>query len=266
MIDKKLDSWIQKSFDASLPFLDQVPRDVQNLILEKAQIREYNEGELILRRGNVSEEFFVIQVGQVKECGNKHHGSYLEEKILPQGTSFGEASVLSGIPMSRTFIAASFCTVLVMAKATFFEVVVERPGVMVVMYRMLADAIHQRTQSLDSLLKPGVQGSLSTQSFMDIAQSFGNSMKTGLVSMNHKNTQAVVGFNSGMMVYARSSHDEGEAVLDEIMQWEEGNFSYEHTDPIEEVNVHGDTMGLLLDALRRIDEATHADLPKSSEP
>lgn len=257
MIDKKLDSWIQKPFDASLPFLEQIPRDVQNLLLEKAQIREYDEGDLILRRGNVSEEFFVVQVGQVKECGKKHEGKYLEEYELPKGACFGEASVLSGIPMSRTYIAAGFCTMLVMDKSTFLEFVIERPGVMVVMYRMLADAIDRRTKSLDNLLKPGVQGSLSTQSFMDIAQSFGNSMKTGIVSMDYNGVKAVVGFNEGQMVYAKSSTGAGEEVLDQIMTWEEGNFSYEHTEPIQETNIQGDTMGLLLDALRRIDEAAN---------
>ena len=255
MIDKKLDSWIQKPFDAQLPFLEQIPRDVQNLLIQKASIREYDEGDIILRRGSVSDEFFILQVGQVKECGKKHEGKYLEENLLPKGSCFGEASILSGIPLSRTFISAGFSTMLVMDKETFLEFVIERPGVLVVMYRMMADAIDRRTKSLDDLLKPGVQGSLSTQSFMDIAQSFGNSMKTGLVSLDNAGIQAVVGFNEGQMVYARSTNAEGELVLDDIMTWEEGNFSYEHTAPIEEVNIQGDSMGILLDALRRIDEA-----------
>ncbi len=255
MIDKKLDSWIQKPYNSSLPFLEQIPRDVQNLLIQKAQIREYDEGDVIMRRGAVSEDFFILQVGEVKECGKKHEGKYLEETVLPKGSCFGEASILSGIPTSRTFVSSVFSTMLVMNKDTFLEFVIERPGVLVVMYRAMADAIDRRTKSLDNLLKPGVQGSLSTQSFMDIAQSFGNSMKTGLVSLDNSGVQAVVGFNKGKMIYAKSTHAEGELVLDDIMTWEEGNFSYEHTEPIEEINIQGDTMGILLDALRRIDEA-----------
>lgn len=255
MIDKKLDSWIQKPYNSTLPFLEQIPRDVQNLLIQKAQIREYDEGDVIMRRGAVSEDFFILQVGEVKECGKKYEGKYLEETVLPKGSCFGEASILSGIPTSRTFVCSVFSTMLVMNKDTFLEFVIERPGVLVVMYRAMADAIDRRTKSLDNLLKPGVQGSLSTQSFMDIAQSFGNSMKTGLVSLDNAGVQAVVGFNKGKMIYAKSTHAEGELVLDDIMTWEEGNFSYEHTEPIEEINIEGDTMGILLDALRRIDEA-----------
>ena len=44
-------------------------------------------------------------------------------------------------------------------------------------------------------------------------------------------------------------------VIDQIIGWEEGKFSYENTDEIGEINIQGDTMGILLDALRRIDEA-----------
>lgn len=255
MKDKKLDSWIEKSFDSTLPFLEQIPKTVKNLLIEKCDIREYDTGQTILRRGVVSDRFFILQSGKINECGKKIRGNYTELLPVAKGACFGGNSILSGIPTTRTYIAESFCTVLIMKKEKFIPFLISHPGVLVVLYRILTEQIRRKDNTVDSLLRPGVQGSLATQSFMDICQSFLNSSKTGIVTLEKDSDKAVIGFNDGQICYAKSSNAEGPDVLNEILTWEEGKFSYENTERIESVNIEGDTMGILLDALRILDEA-----------
>jgi hypothetical protein len=255
MRDRKLDSWINADFNAKNPFLEQIPSALADLILRQGRVTEYDPGTIILRRGAVAEQFFVVQSGTVLECAKKHNGKYLEQAPLVKGSCFGEHSLLSGIPTTRVYVADGMCTLLVMDKPTFFATMIEAPGMLVVLYRILAERVSNRDKMMDSLLKPGVQGDLSTQGFMDIAQSFLNANKTGIVNLDNNGRKAVVGFNGGQLCYAKMKDCEGIPALDQIMTWEEGKFSYENTELIEEINIQGDTMGLLLDALRRLDEA-----------
>jgi CRP-like cAMP-binding protein len=255
MKDKNLDTWIHAPFNAGDPFLEQIPKEVQDDLLRQCRIIEVDAGKMILRRGALADKFFIVQSGKVTELGRKHKGRYAEEIPVNKGYCFGEASILSKIPLSRSFRADTFCTLLYMDAEEFLYFLISQPGVLVVLYRIMADRIRKQHKALDSLLKPGVKGSLSTQSFMDITQSFQNSMRTGLVTLESSGQKCVIGFNDGQMVYAKTATAEGNDVLDLVMGWEEGHFSYEHTERIETLNVVGDTMSLMLDALRRLDEA-----------
>jgi CRP-like cAMP-binding protein len=255
MKDKKIDSWIEKSFDSSLPFLDQIPSSVKNLLIERCEIKEYDAGQTILRRGVVSDQFYMLQAGKINECGKKIRGNYTEIHNVAKGSCFGGNSILSGIPITRTYIAESFCTILMMKKDKFIPFLIDHPGVLVVLYRIQAEQVRRKDNTVDSLLRPGVQGNLATQSFMDICQSFLNSSRTGIVTLEHNKAKAVIGFNDGQICYAKSPSGEGPDVLNDIITWEEGKFSYENTERIESVNIEGDTMSLLLDALRILDEA-----------
>lgn len=256
MKDRKLDRWIKADFDAKRPFLEQVPNGVLDKLLQYSEVREFDDGQVILRRGVVSDTFWVLQSGAVLECGNKHNGRYLEETPVAKGGCIGERSLLSGLPTTRTYIAKGFCTMLALPRDNFFTLLFEQPGVLVVLYRIMADKVSNRDRMMDELLRPGVQGDLNVQSFMDIAQTFLNTAKTGIVTLDSQGKKAVVGFNDGQLCYAKMAGAEGMEAIDQIIGWEEGKFSYENTDTIGEINIVGDTMGILLDALRRLDEAT----------
>ncbi len=255
MKDRKLDRWINAAFDAKRPFLEQVPGGVLDKLLQYGEVKEFDEGQIVLRRGVVADNFYVLQSGSVDECGNKHGGRYLEEIPVDRGGCFGERSLLSGLPTTRTYISKGISTLLILSRDNFFTLLFEQPGVLVVLYRIMADKISNRDKMMDELLKPGVQGDLNVQSFMDIAQTFLNTSKTGIVILDSQGKKAVVGFNDGQLCYAKMAGAEGIDALDQIIGWEEGKFSYENTETIEEINIHGDTMGILLDALRRLDEA-----------
>lgn len=76
--------------------------------------REYADGTLICREGEVSQEMYVIQSGKVrifKEAG----GGTLELATLEKGDFFGEMSVLEGLPRDASAQATGLTQVLVLS-------------------------------------------------------------------------------------------------------------------------------------------------------
>jgi hypothetical protein len=89
---------------------------------------------------------------------------------------------------------------------------------------------------------------------MEIVQLFLNSGKTGIVTLTSEGQTAKIAFNKGQIQHAECGELLGLEVLDQVVGWEEGKFSYEQVDTIVESNIEGDTMSILLDALRKMDE------------
>lgn len=76
--------------------------------------REYDAGSLICREGEVSQEMYVIQSGQVRIYKDAA-GSTLELATLGKGDFFGEMSVLEGLPRDASAEAVGETRVLVLS-------------------------------------------------------------------------------------------------------------------------------------------------------
>jgi CRP-like cAMP-binding protein len=259
MKDRKLDTWLSKDFKTEQPFLEQLSADLRNAIIENCEFREYEAGQIILRRGDLAERFFILQGGEVLECGKKVSGKYTEQDPVEQGHCFGESSILANTPINHAHIANGPVTLLTMERKAFITFLIQNPGVLVVLYRLQSAKLLKREGRMEALLRPGVQGDLATESFMEIVQLFLNSGKTGIVTLTSEGQTAKIGFNTGQIQYAECGELMGLEVLDEVVGWEEGKFSYEQVDTIAESNIQGDTMSILLDALRKMDEMESVD-------
>ena len=66
--------WIALSYEAKVPFLQQVPRECADFLLLNAQLREYEPGEIILEGAKLPEEGEKITIQIVDE--GKHKASY----------------------------------------------------------------------------------------------------------------------------------------------------------------------------------------------
>jgi DNA-binding response OmpR family regulator len=90
---------------------------------------------------------------------------------------------------------------------------------------------------------------------------------TGIISVNcgehnqaeltvqHQGREGAIYFDQGTIVHASLDGEVGEAVIYELLTWEEGSFSLRQGVPAPEHTVHGDWTGLLLEGMRRIDDA-----------
>jgi len=77
------------------------------------ELREFEDGEIIVREGEETREMFVIDSGQVeirKEVG----GHDVRLALLERGAFFGEMSLLEGLPRSATARARGKTSLLVL--------------------------------------------------------------------------------------------------------------------------------------------------------
>jgi response regulator RpfG family c-di-GMP phosphodiesterase len=100
----------------------------------------------------------------------------------------------------------------------------------------------------------GITGNLENLSLPDVFQMLALGMKTACVTVQSGETRGVLWFSNGNAVHADTGDKIGVNAVDEMLRWKAGNFSIEHGIEAEEQTIDMDTMFLLMECLRKIDE------------
>jgi len=109
---------------------------------------EFRAGEVIIRQGDSSKEFYVLEKGSVEVVKD---GITLNVLIFP-GTIFGEVSAILGKPRTSTVRARTPVKVTKYAEFTLPEFLAEHPEISSKMLETLASRLEHTTQKLtDSL-------------------------------------------------------------------------------------------------------------------
>jgi hypothetical protein len=112
---------------------------------------------------------------------------------------------------------------------------------------------------------PGVTGTLGLFSLVDLFQLLGASARSGRLAVQHPLGSARVYFERGQVRHAEFGGLEGEAAVDALFADERGTFSFVAGLPAPRTTVTASTEGLVLDALRRLDERRKND-PDAVQP
>jgi len=102
-----------------------------------------------------------------------------------------------------------------------------------------------------------MQGSLQDMAVADLIQHNCQDQKTAQVIIQHNGKEATVFFKEGAVVHAALDELQGEEVIYEILQWQEGQFSLEVGQEPPAVTISRSWSGLLLEGARRLDEETN---------
>jgi hypothetical protein len=107
----------------------------------------------------------------------------------------------------------------------------------------------------------GIRGAISELGAQDLLQMFGTASQTGTLIFHRGEEEASVGFQGGMMCYARLGAITGMKALVRMLSWREGSFEF-HTrlDPVPHPEAPFPLEAALLDAVRMIDEGRRIDL------
>ncbi len=102
----------------------------------------------------------------------------------------------------------------------------------------------------------GITGSLENLSLPDVFQMLSLGMKTACVTLQSGMKKGVLWFHNGNAVHAEVGEETGVDAVDNMLRWKSGNFSIEHGVEAGEQTIEMDTMHLLMECLRKIDEET----------
>lgn len=240
----------------SLPFLEQLPATVARAFQDRARVKRFHPSEVVLESHVPSSHFHVIMKGLVRICTKGADGRILELSVLRKGDCFGEMSILTGAATSNQCLAVEECLTLAVSKPDFHRLLAEYPVLSIILYRMLSKRIRANNVKLAQLLSPGLSGDLRFFSFVDMAQTIMTARMTGTLVVELSQRRARFGFLEGQLIHASLGNLQGTPALDEVLRWGAGSFRFQGHEPPPEANLEGDTMAILLEALRRQDESS----------
>lgn len=264
--------WDAVSLETELegrPFLLQLPQAVAVALLNSGIRTEYPAGHVILTDGQTNSELFVVVKGSLEVMDGN-----LKISSIRRGECFGELSVLTRQPVSNSVKAATDCALVAISRERFAELLARFGALGSLLNRMLARRLRASNQQLENILRPGIWGNLEVFPFLSVVQSIQAGTMTGLLTITRSRGRAVFGFEKGRLKHGATGSLLGEEALLEVFRWTSGIFRFQDEPMLLEANIQGETMAVLLDALRRFDEiqknetgsgaSTKLDSPDSS--
>lgn len=256
--DKSLASWIRSPFEKAKPFLTQIPREAHDFFILKAKIQEFDAGDNILVEGTEGKYFFVLQSGRAQVCGEVYKGQTTEVAVLEKGSCFGEMSLITDDLTSNTILALEDCTVLLMEKPDFIKFVSDNPGVLILLYKIMADRLRAKNQAYSNILRTSLMGHGKVVPVVDVAQTFEKNAYTATLFVNNDEEGGYLSFKNGQMICAQVGGIGGADALGRILSWgDDVFFRVDETQMPDSANLPvASTTSLILDAMRYIDEAS----------
>ena len=112
-------------------------------LLAGAAARDYKAGDVIFREGDVANELFIIQSGEVEiRLGNR----VLEK--LPQYSIFGEMALIDAAPRSATAVAASDVKLVPVGEKQFLFLISNTPHFALNVMRVMARRLRATNRGL----------------------------------------------------------------------------------------------------------------------
>jgi CheY-like chemotaxis protein len=132
----------------------------------------------------------------------------------------------------------------------------------------IADLVRQVKKIVDRLhlekmqkraSRPGViQGRLEEMSVTELMQSLEMGQKTCRLKLRRNGDEAELYFNGGQVKHAQSGSTEGDTVAYQVIGWLDGEFEIEFGITSDRETTTQSTTGLLMEAMRLIDEANES--------
>jgi predicted acylesterase/phospholipase RssA/CRP-like cAMP-binding protein len=139
---------------ADIPFFSKLPPDGLDRLRQLADVRFYAAGSVICRKGEEGNTFFAVAAGGVDvQLGPECDAGKASISLRP-GQVFGEMSLLSGMPISATVVAARDTRVYALSKECFLELLETQPALHQGLVQMFIERIRHRSSFPSDLRIP----------------------------------------------------------------------------------------------------------------
>jgi uncharacterized repeat protein (TIGR04076 family) len=239
----------------AVPLFAPLPTASLEKIIPILQLKRVKTGTNIIRQGDVGESLYVITKGEVLVIREDRQVGEELLATLREGECFGEMSLISGEPVSATIRAKTPATFLVMNKNDFEHLLLDNPSLNVYFTKLLTQRLQQANTRMMDMLDRGILGSIKIFSIPELIQTLALNRRTGTLVFTDKNTRGEVSFHNGGIQQAILDELNGEPAFFRLLEWQEGQFQFQ---PAEAIlvprKIHKETMHLLMEGLRRLDE------------
>ena len=206
-------------------------------------------GKRVVKKGAPGNHLYVILKGKVAVINDD--GSTKVE--IPAGEIFGEMSLLSGEPVSKSIHTVEDTLVGMLSLKNFRDILRSYHKLQFFLLKMLvnrAQTVALRTGNISS----GMTGKLAEINAADVFKLLNSNQKTGAVRLALKEGKAVLFFKKGEIIYARfQKHRQREAVY-ALLGAKDGHFSYTRGIPkeLEKSSPIGEFITLITEGMKRV--------------
>jgi CheY-like chemotaxis protein len=236
--------------EAELPFLMQLPSATMKEFLQLSVRSTHDAGSVIIRAGDPVDSLYVVTLGDVELIPKD--GSPPE--VAREGEAFGELAFMSGEASTVTARAHSWAQVIALPRPKLAELVSHHPR----MSQYLSSLAARRSRQQNKPAAPmnsEFAGNLTSMSFADVLQLLQIGRKTGRLELESTGRKGSIGLESGEVRFANAPGLTGEDAFYQLASWRNASFAFVSAPLQVTPNITSPTMPLLMEAMRRVDEA-----------
>jgi CRP-like cAMP-binding protein len=165
-------------------------------------------------------------------------------------------SLLTGRPTSAAIRAQEPSRIMEIPGVALEEMLAALPALHRLFSQLMADRLSALNVAVEHEISQGLLGKLSMISVPDLVQTLTSSRRSGTLTLLRRGLQARLIFQDGRLRYAVYGAYKGEEAFFRTVGWAEGDFRFDpqETQGEEEARVQAETMALMMEAMRRLDE------------
>ena len=136
------------------------PREIDQ-ILAIAKLKCYKNGDLIFKKEDIGNNFFIVKSGRIKIFSAVGPQKKKTFAYLKKGDFFGEMSLLGGKVRSASAQAMEESELLVISKNNFRELILQNPDFTLKLLHTLVDRLSKCDKELESMMFHNILGRLA---------------------------------------------------------------------------------------------------------
>jgi CRP-like cAMP-binding protein len=125
-----------------LPLFARVSKRHIRKVAELAQVRDFERGEFVIRKGDEPDGFYVVLAGNAKVAGKP------AARPLGPGDHFGEIALLDNERRTATVVAASDLQTMRIPRAPFMRLLKQEPSIAIALLGEFAARVRRLERSI----------------------------------------------------------------------------------------------------------------------
>jgi serine/threonine protein phosphatase PrpC len=158
---------LKRDILAHMPLFSRLTERELLRVMQAVEVREYKDGDLVIREGDKGDELFIVLDGKVRVQRGDQVLTH-----LGQGEHVGEMALIRSVPRSATVTAVGGAELIAIRRADFFEILRKEHEVAVKMLwqflGVLADRLDQTSSELHNAKRELAAEDMTSEIFPEV--------------------------------------------------------------------------------------------------
>jgi two-component system chemotaxis response regulator CheY len=243
--------------EVELPFLIRLPTRMIEEFLKLSVRERHPAGKELFAHDDIVDFLHVLTSGQVELV--EANGKVVQTCM--DGDCFGEFSFMLNQPSRVGARAKTPIEVASLSRSALGELVRRHPSMADYLSTLMARRWKKTGTTRITRGENELMGSLQSMPFADVVQLLHVTQKTGVLGLREGDESGGMYFQGGEVTHAWVGELKGEEAFYKMSAWTKARFGFNSVPRKEPQTVEQPTMTLLMEAMRRLDEAAGKTAP-----